>query len=64
MAQKGADREWRAWPILFIARDLGLIRVPAELKASVRGCVSSERWREAEGEDKRSFFKKESYLVI
>jgi len=64
MERKGVDREWRAWPILLIERDLGLIRVPAELKASVRGCVSSERWREVGGEDKGSFFKKESYLVI
>jgi len=62
--RKGADKEWRAWPILLIARDLGFIRVPAESKASVRGCVSSERWRVLRGEDKSSFFKKESYLVI
>lgn len=64
MERKGADREWRAWPILLIARFLGLVRMPAELKASVRDRVSSERWREVGGEDKRSFFKKESYLVI
>jgi len=64
MERKGADNEWRAWPILLIARDLGLIRVPAESKASVRGCVSSEKWRGLGGEDRSSFFKKESYLVI